>query len=89
MTIRVNLNQSFVGAVHARDHRTPQCMVSGNGSTHATLGINLFAASDSPEYCGVLVNNVSCDYGNRETRDDQETTAFICFFFFFLFLRIY
>lgn len=59
MTIRVNLNQSFVGAVHARDHRTPQCMVSGNGSTHATLGINLFAANDSPEYCGVLVNNVS------------------------------
>jgi hypothetical protein len=59
MTIRVNLNQSFVGAVHARDHRTPQCMVSGNGTTHATLGINLFAAHDSPEYCGVLVNNVS------------------------------
>jgi len=59
MTIRVNLNQSFVGAVHARDHRTPQCMVSGNGTTHATLGINLFAAHDSAEYCGVLVNNVS------------------------------
>lgn len=58
MTIRVNLNQSFVGAVHARDHRTPQCMVSGNGTTHATLGINLFASQDSPEYCGVLVNNV-------------------------------
>ncbi|XP_012216844.1 uncharacterized protein [Linepithema humile] len=57
MTIRVNLNQSFVGAVHARDHRTPQCMVSGNGTTHATLGINLFASKDSPEYCGVLVNN--------------------------------
>lgn len=57
MTIRVNLNQSFVGAVHARDHRTPQCMVSGNGTTHATLGINLFASQDSPEYCGVLVNN--------------------------------
>lgn len=58
MTIHVNLNQSFVGAVHARDFRTPQCMVPGNGSNHATLGINLFASKGSPDYCGVLVNNV-------------------------------
>ncbi|XP_043461210.1 uncharacterized protein LOC122497890 [Leptopilina heterotoma] len=57
MTIHVNLNQSFVGAVHARDFRTPQCMVPGNGSSHATLGINLFASKGSPDYCGVLVNN--------------------------------
>lgn len=59
MTIRVNLNQSFVGAVHARDFRTPQCMAPGNGSTHATLAINLLAPKGSPDYCGVLVNNVS------------------------------
>lgn len=58
MTIRVNLNQSFVGAVHARDYRRPQCMVPGNGSTHATLGINLLAPEGAPDYCGVLVNNV-------------------------------
>ncbi|XP_006616435.1 uncharacterized protein LOC122721057 [Apis laboriosa] len=57
MTIRVNLNQSFVGAVHARDFRTPQCMAPGNGSTHATLAINLLAPKGSPDYCGVLVNN--------------------------------
>ncbi|KAL2742516.1 hypothetical protein V1477_010145 [Vespula maculifrons] len=57
MTIRVNLNQSFVGAVHARDYRRPQCMVPGNGSTHATLGINLLAPEGAPDYCGVLVNN--------------------------------
>lgn len=57
MTIRVNLNQSFVGAVHARDYRRPQCMVPGNGSTHATLGINLLAPKGAPDYCGVIVNN--------------------------------
>lgn len=59
MTIRVNLNQSFVGAVHARDFRTPQCMAPGNGSTHATLAINLLALKGAPDYCGVLVNKVS------------------------------
>lgn len=57
MTIRVNLNQSFAGAVHARDFRTPQCMVPGNGSTHVTLGINLLAAKGAADYCGVLVNS--------------------------------
>ncbi|XP_012270810.1 uncharacterized protein LOC105694571 isoform X2 [Orussus abietinus] len=57
MTIRVNVNQSFVGAVHARDFRTPQCMAPGNGSTQATLGINLLAVKGAPDYCGVLVNN--------------------------------
>lgn len=62
MTIRVNLNQSFVGAVHARDYRRPQCMVPGNGSTHATLGINLLAPEGAPDYCGVLVNNVRILY---------------------------
>lgn len=59
MTIRVNLNQSFVGVVHAREFRKPECMVPGNGSNHATLGINLLAPPDAPDYCGVHVNNVS------------------------------
>ncbi|KAK0177322.1 hypothetical protein PV328_001390 [Microctonus aethiopoides] len=57
MTIRVNINDSFVGAVHARDYRTPQCMVAGNGSKQMTLGINLLAPQGSPDYCGVLVND--------------------------------
>ncbi|XP_043285999.1 uncharacterized protein [Venturia canescens] len=57
MMIRVNLNQSFVGVVHAREFRKPECMVPGNGSNHATLGINLLAPPDAPDYCGVHVNN--------------------------------
>ncbi|XP_046421223.1 uncharacterized protein LOC124180149 isoform X1 [Neodiprion fabricii] len=57
MTIRMNVNQSFIGALHAKDHRTPQCMVLGNGTNHVTLGINLLAPPGAPDYCGVLVNN--------------------------------
>ncbi|XP_024936824.1 uncharacterized protein LOC107263726 isoform X2 [Cephus cinctus] len=57
MTIRVNVNQSFVGAVHARDFRTPPCMTFGNGSNQATFDINLLAPKGAPEYCGVLINN--------------------------------
>lgn len=59
MTIRVNLNDSFVGALHARDYRTPGCMMAGNGSSQVTLGINLLAPNGAPDYCGVLVNNVN------------------------------
>ncbi|CAG5082232.1 Protein of unknown function [Cotesia congregata] len=57
MTIRLNLNDSFVGALHARDYRTSQCMVAGNGSKQATLGINLLAVHGAPDYCGVIINN--------------------------------
>lgn len=62
MTIRVAFNQSFSGAVHARDFRTPACMTHGNGSKNLVLSINLLASPGSPEYCGVLVINVSLRY---------------------------
>ncbi|KAF5307894.1 hypothetical protein FQR65_LT06461 [Abscondita terminalis] len=57
MNIRVAFNNSFSGAVHAREYRTPACMVQGDGSKLVSLEINLFANQDSPEYCGLLVNN--------------------------------
>jgi hypothetical protein len=47
------------GAVQARDYRSPGCMTYGNGSHVTTLGINLLANNGAPDYCGVLVNNVS------------------------------
>ncbi|XP_066992545.2 uncharacterized protein [Anabrus simplex] len=55
MLIRVATNQSFYGAVQARDYRNPNCMAIGNGSHVTTLEINLFAKSDAPDYCGVTV----------------------------------
>lgn len=57
MTIRVALNQSFTGAVHARDFRTPSCMTYGNGTRNVVMNINLLATTGSPDYCGVLVIN--------------------------------
>lgn len=59
MTIKVNTSQPFGGAVHAKDFRSPSCLTYGNGSLMTTLGINLLAPQGSPEYCGVLINNVS------------------------------
>jgi hypothetical protein len=63
MNIRVNFNQSFVGALHARghnkDYRRPPCMMAGNGSSQISLSVDLFAMPDSPDYCGIVVNNVS------------------------------
>ncbi|GLV44384.1 uncharacterized protein CBL_10188 [Carabus blaptoides fortunei] len=57
MTIRVTLNQSFTGAVHARDFRSPACMAYGNGTRNVVMNINLFASPGSPDYCGVLFIN--------------------------------
>ncbi|CAG9854250.1 unnamed protein product [Phyllotreta striolata] len=57
MNIRVNFNNSFTGAIHARDFRTPACMTYGDGSKHASLDINLRAQIGSPDYCGLFVNN--------------------------------
>lgn len=59
MNIRVNFNSTFSGAVHARDYRTPSCMVYGDGSKSVSLDINLLAQPGAPDYCGLLVNNVS------------------------------
>ncbi|KAK4876329.1 hypothetical protein RN001_012751, partial [Aquatica leii] len=57
MNIRVGFNNSFFGAVHAREFRTPACMVQGDGSKLVTLEINLFASPNSVDYCGLLINN--------------------------------
>ncbi|XP_050435889.1 uncharacterized protein LOC126842785 [Adelges cooleyi] len=57
MTIKVATNQPFVGAVHARDHRTASCLSYGNGTKLTTLGINLLATQGSSDYCGIFVNN--------------------------------
>lgn len=59
MNIRVVFNGTFYGAVHSRDFRTPACMVHGDGGKVVTLDINIMATHGAPDYCGLLVNNVS------------------------------
>lgn len=61
MNVKVALNGSYTGAIHARDYRKPQCMQLGNGANTVSLSINLNAKSGQPDYCGVLVHNVSAE----------------------------
>lgn len=59
MNIKVKLDGPYTGAVHARDHRTPACMAMGDGSDTVAFSINILAKQGAPDYCGVLVSNVS------------------------------
>lgn len=61
MNIKVNLNNPYSGAIHARDFRKPSCMQLGDGSNSVLLSINLLAKQGQPDYCGVLVHNVSAE----------------------------
>lgn len=60
MNIKILFNSPYNGAVHARDFRTPSCMTFGNGTNIVTMSLNLLAKT-GPEYCGILVSNVSGD----------------------------
>lgn len=61
MNVKVHFNGPYSGAVHARDFRIPSCMVMGNGSDTVGFSLNLFANQGQPDYCGILVSNVSAD----------------------------
>ena len=58
MTISVETNNNFIGAVHARDYRRPACTNYGQGTTSTSLNINLVADKTSDQFCGVFVNKV-------------------------------
>lgn len=59
MNIKVKFSSGYTGAVHARDHRTPTCMAMGDGSDAVAFSLNLWAKQGAPDYCGILVSNVS------------------------------
>lgn len=61
MNIKVSFNNSYTGAIHARDFRNSQCMQFGDGSNTVTLSLNLLAREGQADYCGILVHNVSGD----------------------------
>lgn len=61
MNIKVAFNNTYSGAIHSRDFRTPQCMQFGDGSKQVSLSLNLLAKENHPDYCGILVHNVSAD----------------------------
>ena len=61
MTIRVETQDTFTGAVHARDFRRPACTNLGAGTRTTNLDINLLADRNSNNFCGVFINKV-CGY---------------------------
>lgn len=61
MNIKVSFNNSYTGAIHARDYRNSQCMQFGDGSNTVTLSLNLLAREGQADYCGILVHNVGGD----------------------------
>ncbi len=58
MTIKVETKQNFIGVVHARDYREPQCSGYGENSKITFLRINLLAREDDRDYCGVFYSQV-------------------------------
>lgn len=61
MNIKVNFNNPYSGAIHARNHRKRECMQLGDGSNSIALSINLLAKQGQSDYCDVLAHNVSSE----------------------------
>lgn len=58
MTITVETKENFIGVVHARDYREPQCSGYGENTKITFLRINLLAEENSKGYCGVFYSQV-------------------------------
>ena len=69
MTIRVETQDNFLGAVHARDYRRPACTNLGRGATTTTLDINLLADRNSNNFCGVFINKVRINLGTYSMKE--------------------
>ena len=74
MNIKVETNNNFLGAVHARDYRRPVCTNYGQGTSTTSLEINLLADQNTDQYCGVFVNKVRFFFwfsGDENETDNQ------------------
>ena len=58
MTIKVETKNNFVGVVHARDYREPQCSGYGENTKITFLRINLLSEENNKDYCGVFYSQV-------------------------------
>ena len=73
MSIKVETNNNFLGAVHARDFRRPACTNYGQGTSSTSLKINLLADQNTDQYCGVFINKVRFFWfsGDENESDNQ------------------
>jgi len=61
MTIKVETPINFIGVVHARDYREPQCSGYGENSRITLLRLNLLAREEDRDYCGVFYSQPNSD----------------------------
>ena len=58
MTIKVETLNNFIGVVHSRDYRKPECSGYGENSKVTFLRINMHAEKDDRDYCGIFYSQV-------------------------------
>lgn len=58
MTIKVETLNNFIGVVHSRDFRKPECSGYGENSKVTLLRINMLAEKDDKDYCGIFYSQV-------------------------------
>jgi len=61
MTIKVETQLNFVGVVHSRDYRKPQCSGYGENSKVTLLRINMLAEKGDEDYCGIFASDPKSD----------------------------
>ena len=58
MTIKVETLENFLGVVHSRDFRKPECSGYGENTKVTLLRINMHATKNDRDYCGIFYSQV-------------------------------
>jgi hypothetical protein len=65
MTVKAETLQNFIGVVHSRDFRKPECSGYGENTKVTYLRINMLAEKDDKDYCGVFTQVSFSDYSGK------------------------
>jgi len=61
MTIKLETVLNFIGVLHSRDYRKPQCSGYGENSKLTYLRINMNSDKGDEDYCGIFASDPSSD----------------------------
>jgi len=61
MTIKLETVLNFIGVIHSRDFRKPQCSGYGENSKLTYLRINMLAEKGDDDYCGIFASDPASD----------------------------
>ncbi len=62
MTVKLETLDNFVGVIHSRDYRKPECSGYGENTKVTFLRINMLAEKGDPDYCGIFYSQVCEKY---------------------------